>query len=362
MKPINTVLLILFSSVFLIQCAQKDRRPAAASESKNQSYAFEVCYSDKKNYLEKQILQSVPEEYLKPHDADWEKTIPMKCIQFAQKNFQGSFAYCESQDDKPNPNAQRPCLSQNYVQLVYNAYHDVKNCFNLDPKRSFLQIMIESGFHINAINRTGFDAGISQFTKNGILRVMDKDILSKTKNQLLLSSSPSCSRIANVFDDLEKDAFSLQKRCSMMAVPQNPYRALVLHYLHTLRDQIFFKNEFIKSRPEIALLVDQDILEQFVYLAYNRGINGTLKLIDGYVADRKKMNRPIQKADLDLFKNLSEARKIMRAEPEKKEILKKAKIKNLTLAEYAIIHDKTYLATMAEARDFVRAKLGEDCF
>ena len=130
--------------------------------------------------------------------------------------------------------------------------------------------------------------------------VLDTDILRKTKDQLIISSNPSCQRISNVFDDLQKESASINQRCSMMAVPQNPYRALVMHYLHTLKDQIFFKNEFLSKRSEISEIVDQEILEQFVYMAYNRGITGTLKLIDGYIANRKKVNHQITKSDLNL--------------------------------------------------------------
>lgn len=376
---------VLFVTIFLIHCVQKERKPAASNQrSPTQSsqsvttstnpvaagvtnlnvedWPFEVCSNDKKNYLEKQIQAKVAPNYLTVNNNDWDKSIPLKCIQFAQKNFRGSFAYCDNQDDRPLTTAPKPCLTENYSRLVYNAFHDVKNCFNLDPRRSFLQIMIESGFHLNAINKTGFDAGISQFTKNGILRVMDKGLLQKTREQLLMTSSRSCQRIANVFDDLEKDSFDINKRCSMIALPQNPYRALVLHYLHTLKDQIYFKNEFLSSRPELAAVVTPQILEQFVYMAYNRGLNGTLKIIDGYVKSRKAMGQVISENDMDLFQNLSAARKILKNEPEKREILKRARIKKLTLAEYAIIHDKSYVATMAEARDYVKSILGDACF
>ena len=97
-------------------------------------------------------------------------------------------------------------------------------------------------------------------------------------------------------------------------------------------------------------------------MAYNRGITGTLRLIDGYVASRKKVNQEISKADLNLIQNLSRARQILKNDPEKREILKKAKIKNLTFAEYAMIYDQSYLLVMAEARDFVKSKLGDQCF
>ena len=368
MNRYNVILIL--SSLFLIQCVQKEKhntqteseltavnRHIASSET---PIEFAICKNEKSMYLDKQ-LQSLPFEYLKNYESRWTKTIPMACIQFAQKNFNGSFAYCKNELAKPQLGAPRPCLSENYTRLVYNAYHDIMNCFNLDPKSSFLQIMIESGFHINAINKTGFDAGIGQFTKNGILRVMDRNILDKTSQLLLESSNPSCERISGVVRDMQNDAFKLEKRCSMIALPQNPYRALMFHYLHGLRDQMDLKR-LLLDRPEINAVVNDTIIEQLVYMAYNRGIQGTLKLLDGYVETRKKAGVVITTEDLDLWKNLSAARKILKNEPSKRALLKTATIRKLTFAEYAMIHNQNYLGLMTEARDLVKARLGDQCF
>lgn len=364
---------LIISSLFLIQCVQKNKTTESeknetvirtvASEIKQASQTktkFETCKDPKAAYLELQI-QKLPFEFLHPQENHWSKTIPLACIQFAQKNFRGAFAYCKTEEDKPSVGAPRPCLSENYTRLVYNAYHDVKNCFNIDPKSSFLQIMIESGFHINAINRTGFDAGIAQFTKNGILRVMDRNIVNRTGRLLLESSNPACARISGAFRDIQKDAFKIEKRCSMIALPQNPYRALVLHYLHTMRDQNDLKRLLV-TRPEIEPILNNEILEHLVYMAYNRGIQGTLRLVDGYVKSRKQVGAVITANDMDLWKNLSQARKILKEEPRKREILKSAKIRNLSFAEYAMIQDQNYLGAMAEASELVKARVGEGCF
>ena len=61
---------------------------------------------------------------------------------------------CENEDSRPKVGQIKPCLSENYVHLAYNSFHDVMDCFSLDPKEFYLQIMIESGFHVNAINKT----------------------------------------------------------------------------------------------------------------------------------------------------------------------------------------------------------------
>ncbi|MBC7458632.1 MAG: hypothetical protein H7235_10155 [Bdellovibrionaceae bacterium] len=363
--------LLIFSTLFLIQCVQKNDITKDVSNISNEvpsigrniaspPFEFPVCHNKKTNYLEPQ-LQKLSFEYLKKDENRWTNSIPMACIQFAQKNFRGSFAYCDHENDKPVVGAPKPCLSENYTRLVYNAYHDVTNCFNVDPKSSFLQIMIESGFHINAINKTGFDAGITQFTKNGILRVMDRNIAAKTSQILLESSNPACERISSVFREMQSDGFKIERRCSMIALPHNPYRALVFHYLHTMRDQNDLKRVLV-DRPEINAVMTDDVLIQLVYMAYNRGITGTLRLLDGYVESRKKVNVTITAQDLDLWKNLTRARKILKNEPEKRAILKSAKIKKLSFAEYAMIYDQNYLGAMAEASELVKSKLGNQCF
>ena len=362
--------ILLLFTFFLIQCVQSPttdesqtnpnpREPSSISTQKLAQMPFEICHSESKLYLEDQILR-MPPEYYANHDSEWDRKIPIQCVQFAQKNFHGSYAYCTNENEKPKLGAARPCLTENYTRLVYNAYNDVKDCFNLDPKNTFLQIMIESGFHVNAINRKGFDAGVSQFTKNGVLRVTERNLVEKTRRILLESSNPSCQRIASTVGRLDIDAFNIEKRCSMITLPQNPYRGFMLHYLHSMRDQIFFKQQLVKIRPEIEPILTPQMTEQFVYFAYNRGVSGTLKLIDGYYRNRKAAGQAIQTSDFD-WQNLHEIRETINREPAMRNRLQNSKIKHLTFEEYAIIQNQSYLAEIAEARDFVHRYLKDAC-
>lgn len=359
----------------LIHCAHKSheqsteqsREPAAVINSQKRLPnlaqklpVYEMCQNKSKLYIEEKI-QELPFDLLKDHADDWDKSIPVQCIQFAQKNFRGSYAYCENEDAKPKIGASRPCLTESYTNLVNNAFHDVKNCFNLDPKNSFLQIMIESGFHINAINKTGFDSGVAQFTKNGIYRVTERNLIERTRKILLESSSPACQRVASTMGKLDLDSFSLEKRCSMMALPQNPYRGFLMHYLHTLRDQIFFKEQLIQKRPHLKNILNDEIIEQLVYFAYNRGITGTLRLLDGYLDNRQQAGQIITTHDLNLWANLSQIRLDLKLLPAARAAIKKAKIKKMTFAQYAVLYDQNYLANLSEARDFVRSKFGDQC-
>ena len=337
------------------------REPASSKSEKSlQRYAFEQCRSNSRLYLEDDILK-MPEEYYRPHDADWSKKIPISCIQFAQRNFSGHYASCETESSRPTTNASRPCMTENYVRLTYNAYHDVMDCFNLNPKDFFLQILIESGFHINAINKTGFDSGMAQFTSSGIKKVTANNLVARTQEILLGSSRPSCSRISSVVKSLDSDAFEIKNRCSMISLPSNPYRAMLLNYLHTMLDQIAISKLISETKPLEAVSTEK-IKRHLVYLAYNRGIKGTNDLLNGYILSRQKVNHVLISEDFELDKNLNRVKAILRLDAGKKKQLRLAKkIKNLSFAEYAIIHGATYVSDMTAAQDQVQRYLSDQC-
>ncbi len=358
---------LLGLSIFLVHCAHQikpsdtSREPAAAkATNKLQRYAFEQCSSEKRLYLEDQI-QSMPEDYYRTHEKDWAQKIPISCIQFAQRNHRGNYAKCENENAKPTTNALRPCMTENYVLLAYNAYHDVMDCFNLNPKDFYFQIMIESGFHVNAINKKGFDSGMAQFTKNGIKKVIANNLVQRTQDILLGSSSPSCGRISSVVKNFDADSFTIANRCSMISLPSNPYRAMLFNYLHTMLDHIAV-SKLIKETNELDAIANDKIKRQLVYMAYNRGISGTNQLINGYIASRKRVGHVITAEDFELDKNLSSVKNVLRLDADKKSKLRAAKkIKNLSFAEYAVIHGATYVSDMTAAYDHVQRYLGDQC-
>ena len=337
------------------------RQPASLKSGNTlQRYAFEKCRSNSRLYLEDDILK-MPEEYYRAHDADWTQKIPISCIQFAQRNYSGHFASCENETSRPTTNALRPCMTENYVRLTYNAYHDVMDCFNLNPKDFFLQILIESGFHVNAINKTGFDSGMAQFTSNGIKKVTANNLVTRTQEMLLGSSRPSCARISSVVKTLDSDAFETKNRCSMISLPSNPYRAMLLNYLHTMLDQIAISKLISQTKP-LEAVANEKIKRHLVYLAYNRGIKGTNDLLNGYILSRQNVNHSIVSDDFELDKNLTRVKAILRLDAGKRKQLRQAKkIKNLSFAEYAVIQGATYVSDMTAAHDQVQRYLSDQC-
>jgi uncharacterized membrane protein len=156
------------------------------------------------------------------------------------------------------------------------------------------------------------------------------------------------------------DSFSVQKRCSMIALPKNPYRAMMFAYLHTMLDRVTLE-EHLAKMPEIYEALTDRIRRQLLYVSYNRGMTGLLRLLRGYIDSRQELGHRITEDDLDLNKNLTQVRRILDLEPEKRSILQKSKIKNLSFAEYAVIHNAVYLSNMSAAREYVERYYGNVC-
>ncbi|MFZ4403567.1 MAG: hypothetical protein ACOYOK_05635 [Pseudobdellovibrionaceae bacterium] len=88
--------------------------------------------------------------------------VPRKCIAFTMKNFaldilkaaqtrSNSFGYCESDQGAPRPGNYAPCVTEDYVNVVYNSFIDIADCMDLPQKLILPKIFNESGFHLNAI-------------------------------------------------------------------------------------------------------------------------------------------------------------------------------------------------------------------
>jgi hypothetical protein len=113
--------------------------------------------------------------------------------------------------------------------------------------------------------------------------------------------------------------------------------------------------------PEIYEALTDRIRRQLLYVSYNRGMTGLLRLLRGYIESRQHFAHRITEEDLDLNKNLSKVKNILELEPEKRAILQKSKVKNLSFAEYAIINNAVYVSNMAAAREYVERYYGNVC-
>jgi hypothetical protein len=201
------------------------------------------------------------------------------CILQAQKNYanNGLFAYCPSSQSNESSSAAlavKPCVSQKYHNLVYNAFTNVMNCFGIDQKMIYPLIKQESGFNMNAFSNSGA-GGLGQLTEAAIQDVNDHFFKGKTSHSLFNSdtervlgrygsqSAESVHACENLLGNLKSKnadgepvfrpiSSSYGNRCEALAPPDNPQTNLIYSALyHIMSEETFlsaFKNTHLGLR------------------------------------------------------------------------------------------------------------------
>ncbi|MBC7420011.1 MAG: hypothetical protein H7328_04720 [Bdellovibrio sp.] len=155
-------------------------------------------------------------------DAD----LPMKCITHIMNSVtlpKANYALCAKASGGGRRGIAKSCVTQNMVSLTYNAYTDVTDCLNLNPKDLLPKISNESGFALNAYGTKG-DGGIGQLTGIAIAEVNKVYDNYLTQIQKAAATKPSCARIMQDKSVLTKASAEPSQRCSLMAVPENPLK------------------------------------------------------------------------------------------------------------------------------------------
>lgn len=356
------------------------REPAASQDISN-LLSPEVCSSER-NYFEpiigqfSEMVRSRRDEY-EPQD------IPQACILYsmrrqhrlAEKESSPSYARCASENAEPQRGAFKPCVSQGYFFTVYNAFVDVMNCFGLEQKYYFPQITYESAFHINAIAMNDFDGGIAQYTKRGVLRVLQGDFYNRMLNELQVSSRPSCKRVAAQLGPVAHEMAEVEKRCSFLTMPKNPWKSLVFFAIHHLRDESILRME-LEKRGLFDRLMEagwdrfnkEDFVRMLSLLSYNAGVEGTLNHLKTYLDGRIKMRESVKAEHFDFSKDMGFIREKLRQDADrgkerrrqlKRNKLKSAQIKKLTFPEYLWIWHAPYMSEVTYIQRHFDRALGE---
>jgi hypothetical protein len=228
----------------------------------------------------------------------------------------------------------KPCVTENLVNTTYNAYVDVMDCLNINPKFLFPKISQESGFLINAFG-AGRDGGIGQFTQAAIEetnKVYD-DYLKQM--EIAAYSKASCARIMQYKSLLKKANHSSAQRCSMIGVPENPLRNIVyvgvfnrmqmdrfsgIKYnagqdlidrngqytpvTNTEKDEfegIAKANKYKESLEELGIKnPNMHFFKEMLTLAgYNMGSPTAIRLFSKYLELRKAAKKPLTDDDFD---------------------------------------------------------------
>ena len=232
---------------------------------------------------------------------------PPSCLALMMKKSQPEtkikFSKCSSVTDSATE-AERPCVTEPYLNAVYNLFGDMTACFGI-PQKDFLpKIFFESSGHANALGSDG-EAGLAQLSVPMIASANSQ--FDFYKKQVIASSEESCQRLAPLLQNLQAlDAKSFTA-CEAMPLPLN------LFYLAIRYEQNFEAVEAAVEKMNIESLMHKAGIERYekeqlqhilVSLGSNAGPISAVIYLRDYLQLRislveRKKAQPLTLADFD---------------------------------------------------------------
>lgn len=274
----------------------------------------------KRKYLDP-FIKAVPLIWRQARASN-EAEFPRECTLFIQKTFMeaaetrplSSFAQCSTNSSTPMVPQLKPCVTEEYVNIVYNSFVDLTSCLNL-PQKDFLpRLLAESGSHLNVFGEGG-DTGIAQLV--GITISSARPYFQKTKNEILNSAKPACVRLKNIVSNLQAIPQSEEQttyaRCRLITPPENPLLSLMYMAIKYREDSSAIDyytkqkgiNELFVNAGMGPGSIDRDkYLKLMMALAYNAGAGGATDLMSEFLKDKVAHQKKVSVADFDFSQNL----------------------------------------------------------
>lgn len=236
------------------------------------------------------------------------KLLPRSCVAYTMNNFNlpaRSHAQCPTRQGLPIPGGAKPCSTKNLVNLTYNTYVDVMDCFGFKPKNILPKLSNESGMVLNTLGG-GFDAGVAQMTITGI-NFVNAEYANYIK-KMQSSSRPACVRLMK-HKNLLTQASELKKdRCGFVTTPENPLRSFVYSAVLNKINETEMKRLFDQNNIEARLVnlgfknIDIDsLIEVMAYMSYNAGSDIAFNAINTYVTKRETHRVATSAADFNFM-------------------------------------------------------------
>lgn len=327
-----------------------------------------------RNYLQEKILgiKAIDSSFLQTRKES-ASNISRKCVVYAQRSVHrkaeqtpsNSYANCASETAQPTRGTKKPCVTEEYANAIHNAFVEVMNCFGMNQKLYFPQVVFESSFHLNAIAHNDFDSGVVQYTQTGIRHIIESPLTKKIFNGLYQSGNPACNKIAQfVRQDLTAADAKVKTRCGFIAPPHNPVQSFVFFAVHHLRDEVLLESALEQRKlfdqmielgwvddfnDEINIERKKKLIRALSILSYNAGVEKTIRMLTDYLKNRaiisKTENRPLSDSDFDFTLDTSVLRSALRKVTLKKfqEFYKNVKIKQFSFPEYVLIYHSGYM-------------------
>lgn len=353
----------------------------ASSESRVGSAGFNekletvTSCGPERNYFLK-TLNQLPADYRQTRQQVQRAQIPRACVSFIMQNFIDArktkstvYGHCSTAAGQPQRGVDgngsfMPCVTETYVNSVYNSLVDVADCLNIPIRELMPKLANESGLHINTLGPDA-DGGIGQLTRSALASVYMRyenipereSTLDYYIREMSRSKKKSCQRIIaqksayqvdipkgmKLCQTHEEDAncfkpWMVQSRCEFMTAPDNPlrntlftgiyYRTMMTNSTGILyvagEDMYFDEGQYVLKRPEMDYRgfiarkgmmeklrnlglrnPSQDVVRQIlVSFGFNGGIGTGTTLLDNYLKLREQKNMNLKPEDLD-FQNIS---------------------------------------------------------
>lgn len=303
---------------------------------------------------------------------------------------------------KPVRDLNKACVTEDYVNIVYNSLLDVSECLKVPAKFIIPKLANESGLHLNAFGLVN-DGGIGQFTEQALKDV--KQNYQAKYQEIMRSQSPACQRLRSIPGALVQNPAEIQTsdedRCHAIAAPANPIRSLVYYaifYHATKRNadsawkmtrdesgrtadnllrELYLDDESTLTDEEIEIQNKKinKIKQMLFVMSYNAGPRPPVVAFLKWLNYREKIAHryPIRDADFNMNfwpdKSVSSAKKGQEridafAEFKKKSIRNSVSLRAnppLTLAEYLFaVYDSKYIVLVKAQANKLNKVMGQD--
>ena len=171
-----------------------------------------------------------------------EAQVGRECIALVMRSFLSSgqkfksqsFAKCPNSKGRPVRGVKIHCMTEPYVNTVYNSLVDVSDCLNIPQADLIAKLSNESGLHMNTFGSKG-DAGIGQLTASAIDAALEPYWLEGGRisvreyyiENMRNSTKDSCRRVMQNPSAYEKITSVVGQRCNLINTPENPLRNLL---------------------------------------------------------------------------------------------------------------------------------------
>lgn len=232
-------------------------------------------------------------------------SIPEKCFQESLKTSfpkvsvgqkSDLFVKCSNDRSEPLRGQKRPAYKPSEIKQIHQAFLNMSDCFEIDPRWLFPKLMMESGFHPSIQNPNG-DAGIGQLTWTAIRDV--DSALPEWKRWLAESKKPSCRWVyaqtkakKNFWQPVQK-----QTKCALMGTSSGIFKNLFYTTLFHRLNKEYVEKEFNNKKIRDLLVstgfpvgFEQKLKSILLALGYNTGGATAVKNLQEYLLQIQEDN------------------------------------------------------------------------